>query len=166
MEPVNSRIEENGWFRDRKQKNRKIEMPYKRKKQNFFLYGIFLLFDILEGVYKMEQNLCVKGTKLIVYMPEEVDHMSADDLRRAADRAMRNPDIRHIIFDFSDTLFMDSSGIGMMMGRYRKIIKRGGDMMAVNTNRRIEKILLLSGIQKLIPIKQTRKEGDCYGDYQ
>lgn len=114
----------------------------------------------------MEQNLCVKGTKLIVYMPEEVDHISSDDLRRAADIAMRNPDIRHIVFDFSDTMFMDSSGIGMMMGRYRKIIQRGGDMIAVNTNRRIEKILLLSGIQKLIPIKKMRKEGDCYGDYE
>lgn len=114
----------------------------------------------------MEQNLCVKGTKLIVYMPEEVDHISADDLRRAADIAMRNLDIRHIVFDFSDTMFMDSSGIGMMMGRYRKIIQRGGDMIAVNTNRRIEKILLLSGIQKLIRIKRMRKEGDCYGDYE
>lgn len=113
----------------------------------------------------MEQNLCVKGTKLIVYMPEEVDHVSSDDLRRAADRMLKNGDIRHIVFDFSDTLFMDSSGIGMMMGRYRKIIQRGGDMMAVNTNRRIERVLLLSGIQKLIPIKQ-RKEGDCYGDYE
>ena len=114
----------------------------------------------------MEQNLCVRGTKLIVYMPEEVDHMSSDDLRKAADLAMKNQDIRHIVFDFSDTLFMDSSGIGMMMGRYRKIIKRGGDMVAVNTNRRIEKILLLSGIQKLVPIRKSRKDGDCYGDYE
>lgn len=114
----------------------------------------------------MEQNMCVKGTRLIVYMPEEVDHNSADHLRRAADNAMRNPDIRHIIFDFSDTMFMDSSGIGMMMGRYRKIISRGGDMVAVNTNRRIEKILLLSGIQKLIPIRKTGKEGISYGDYE
>lgn len=116
--------------------------------------------------YKMEQNLCVKGTRLIVYMPEEVDHISSDDLRRAADHAMKNPHIRHIVFDFADTLFMDSSGIGMMMGRYREIIQRGGDMIAVNTNRRIEKILLLSGIQKLISIESVRKEGDCYGDYE
>lgn len=108
----------------------------------------------------MEQNLCVKGTRLIVYMPEEVDHMSSDDLRRAADYAMRNPYIRHIVFDFSDTLFMDSSGIGMMMGRYREIVSRGGDMIAVNVNRRIEKILFLSGIQKLIPIETARKEGE------
>ena len=108
----------------------------------------------------MEQDMYVKGTKLIVLMPEEVDHESADQLRRKADILMHNSDIRHIIFDFSDTMFMDSSGIGMMMGRYRKIIQRGGDMMAINTNRRIEKILLLSGIQKLIAIKSVRKEGE------
>lgn len=114
----------------------------------------------------MEQNLCIKGTWLIVYMPEEVDHISSDDLRRAADVAMKNPNIRHIAFDFSDTLFMDSSGIGMMMGRYREIIQRGGDMIAVNTNRRIEKILLLSGIQKLISIESMKKGGDCYGEHE
>ena len=123
---------------------------------------IFLRFlpKYSRGVYKMEQNMYVKGTKLIVIMPEEVDHESADRLRRTADMMIRNGEIRHIIFDFSDTLFMDSSGIGMMMGRYRKIIQRGGDMMAINTNRRIEKILVLSGIQKLITIKSVRKEGE------
>lgn len=114
----------------------------------------------------MEQYVCIKGTKLIIYMPKEVDHLSADDLRRAADHAMRNPDIRHIIFDFAETHFMDSSGIGMMMGRYRQIIQRGGDVTAVNTNRRIEKILVLSGIKKLISLEKPGKEGDCYGDYQ
>lgn len=114
----------------------------------------------------MEQNMYVKGTKLIILMPEEVDHESADQLRKGADQLMKRYEIRHIIFDFSDTLFMDSSGIGMMMGRYRQVLKYGGDMMAINTNRRIEKILLLSGIQKLISIKAMRKEGDCYGDYE
>ncbi len=100
----------------------------------------------------MERNLSIRGNELIVYMPEEVDHSSASDLRAAADLVLENYDIHRIVFDFSETLFMDSSGIGMMMGRYRNIVKKGGDMMAVHANQRIEKILYLSGIYKLIPI--------------
>ena len=100
----------------------------------------------------MEQEFLIKGSWLIVSMPEEVDHSSSNDLRNAADLVLDNYDIHRIIFDFSDTLFMDSSGIGMMMGRYRNIIKKGGDMVAVHANRRIEKIMYLSGIYKLIPI--------------
>ena len=114
----------------------------------------------------MEENMYVQGSKLIVLMPEEVDHESAEVLRKEADRYMGNTEIRHIIFDFSDTLFMDSSGIGMMMGRYRQVVQRGGDMMAINTNKRIERVLMLSGIQKLMAIKTLRKEGVCYGDHE
>lgn len=100
----------------------------------------------------LKNSLSIDGTDLIVYMPEEVDHLSASDLRIAADLVLENYDIHRIVFDFSNTLFMDSSGIGMIMGRYRNIVKKGGEMVAIHTNSRIEKILYLSGIYKLIPI--------------
>lgn len=100
----------------------------------------------------MKNSLSIQGNELIVYMPEEVDHLSAADLRIAADLVLENYDIHRIVFDFENTRFMDSSGIGMIMGRYRNIVKRGGEMAAVHTNQRIEKILYLSGIYKLIPI--------------
>lgn len=100
----------------------------------------------------MKNSLSINGNDLIVHMPEEVDHLSSSDLRIAADLVLENYDIHRIIFDFSNTLFMDSSGIGMIMGRYRNIVRKGGEMMAVHTSPRIEKILYLSGIYKLIPI--------------
>lgn len=100
----------------------------------------------------LKNSLSIDGNDLIVYMPEEVDHLSSSDLRIAADLVLENYDIHRIIFDFSNTLFMDSSGIGMIMGRYRNIVKKGGEMMAIHTSQRIEKILYLSGIYKLIPI--------------
>lgn len=100
----------------------------------------------------MKNSLSIDGTDLIVHMPEEVDHLSSADLRIAADLILESYEIHRIIFDFSNTLFMDSSGIGMIMGRYRNIIRKGGEILAIHTNHRIEKILYLSGIYKLIPI--------------
>lgn len=100
----------------------------------------------------MKNSLRVQGEDLIVYMPQEVDHVSSGDLRMAADLVLQNYEIHRIVFDFAETEFMDSSGIGMIMGRYRNIIRKGGHIIAVHVSPRIEKILYLSGIYKLIPI--------------
>ena len=100
----------------------------------------------------MKNSLSIQGEDLIVYMPKEVDHASSCDLRIAADLILETYEIHRIVFDFLETEFMDSSGIGMIMGRYRNIIRRGGHMIAIHVNPRIEKILYLSGIYKLIPI--------------
>lgn len=53
-----------------------------------------------------------------------------------------------MIFDFEQTDFMDSSGIGVIMGRYRTICLIGGEVWAVHTNSRIRKILTMSGVTK------------------
>ena len=60
--------------------------------------------------------------------------------------------IKHIIFDFRDTNFMDSSGIGVIMGRYRIACLLGGEVWAVHTNERMKKILTMSGVTKLVQI--------------
>lgn len=108
--------------------------------------------DRKKGEETLKHSLSIQGEELIVYMPKEVDHASSNDLRIAADLVLQNYEIHRIVFDFSETEFMDSSGIGMIMGRYRNIIRKGGRMAAVHVNPRIEKILYLSGIYKLIPI--------------
>ena len=102
----------------------------------------------------------VKGQVLVIRLKADLDHHTALSVRESADSLLARSHAKHLLFDFTGVDFMDSSGIGVIMGRYRKIIQRGGDMVAVNTNRRIEKILLLSGIQKLITIKSVRKEGE------
>ena len=56
----------------------------------------------------------------------------------------------HIVFDFSDTKFMDSSGIGVLAGRYRKISCFGGKVYVIHANRRIRKILEMSGIGDIV----------------
>lgn len=60
--------------------------------------------------------------------------------------------IKHVIFDFENTNFMDSSGIGVIMGRYRHIFLLGGEVWAVHASDRMRRILNMSGVTKIMQI--------------
>ncbi len=94
----------------------------------------------------------VRGTTLFVKLPPEIDHHNAEELRKEADRLLKKRLIRRMVFDFEKTVFMDSSGIGMIMGRYKIMRFMGGDVTAVHVNDRMRRILKMSGICKLIDI--------------
>ena len=65
--------------------------------------------------YQVEENC------LTIYLPREVDHHNADEIRKEADAVISRNHIRYVIFDFDRTDFMDSSGIGIIMGRYKTV---------------------------------------------
>jgi stage II sporulation protein AA (anti-sigma F factor antagonist) len=96
--------------------------------------------------YQVEEDF------LTIFLPQELDHHQAEALRYQADAIIEKRRIRHIILDFANTVFMDSSGIGTIMGRYRLISLLGGEMWAVNTNDRIRKILKMSGVTRILQI--------------
>ena len=75
---------------------------------------------------------------LMVYVPEELE----------------KGEISQLVFDFSKTTFMDSSGIGMLMGRYRIVRYSGGRVTAIHVNDRVYRIMRISGIYKYIEISQ------------
>ena len=65
-------------------------------------------------------------------------------------------EVRNLIFDFSDTEFMDSSGIGIILGRYKKITCFHGKVYAIHVNMQIRKILHMSGLQKIIEVLEEK----------
>lgn len=101
----------------------------------------------------MEKIICCKEGCLTVKVPVEVDHCFADEVRDRVDRLVQTEDIRLLEFDFKDTEFMDSSGIGLLMGRYKLMKAIGGKIKITHAGERIQKILMLSGIHKIIPIE-------------
>ena len=86
---------------------------------------------------------------------EEIDHYVVEDLRRDIDSEITRFLPRKIVFDFSNVSFMDSAGIGLIIGRYKFIKMLGGDIEIVNVNSEIKKILEMSGILKIIMIKEA-----------
>ena len=110
----------------------------------------------------MEDWMEVKERTLTVRMPEELDHHSAEQIRQETDRILAEKNIRQIIFDFRKTVFMDSSGIGVIMGRYRNIRLLGGIVRAIHVGEQVYRILRISGIHKVIEIEKdpARKTAD------
>ena len=102
--------------------------------------------------YQVQENC------LTIYLPREVDHHNAEEIKAEADAVIDRNHIKYVIFDFKDTEFMDSSGIGAIMGRYRMIQLINGEVWAVHTNARIKKILTLSGMTKIMQIYEEEQE--------
>ena len=84
----------------------------------------------------MEEKYQLKEGCLTIQMPKELDHHEAGRL----------------VFDFRETEFMDSSGIGVIIGRCKSMGFSGGEVAATNMNERVKKIFMVSGLQKLIRV--------------
>lgn len=89
---------------------------------------------------------------LMVRLPREVDHHRAGYICENADRYIVREEVSNVVFDFEDTRFMDSSGIGIIMGRYRKIACFGGRVYAIHADRQIRRIFSISGLNKIVEI--------------
>lgn len=94
--------------------------------------------------YQVEENC------LTIFLPGELDHHNAEEIRKGADKLIEENHIKCVIFDFQETNFMDSSGIGVIMGRYKLVYLLGGEVWAVHANERMKKILTMSGVTKII----------------
>ena len=87
---------------------------------------------------------------LIYYLPKELDHYTADMMKRKSEHIFEQEQILYLIFDFEKTEFMDSSGIGFITGRFRKVHDIGGAAFAVGICESIDRILKLSGIYQIV----------------
>lgn len=105
----------------------------------------------------------LKDSVLTVYLPQDLDHPQSDLIRKETDRIMSRIYVKKIIFDFKDTEFMDSSGIGLIMGRYRALGMGQKCIMAVNADEHINKLLHLSGVYRYMEIQKNGEEGGNYG---
>ncbi|MBQ6959577.1 MAG: anti-sigma F factor antagonist [Clostridia bacterium] len=82
----------------------------------------------------------------------ELDHCSAQPIRRELDGLISDPGVKKLVMDLQDMAFMDSSGIGVILGRYRTLAQRGGKVAVKNMNPQVKKVFLLSGMDQVIQI--------------
>lgn len=106
----------------------------------------------------MECKYQLKDGCMRIAMPKEVDHHYAKQLRKEADLLIGAYHIRRLIFDFAGTEFMDSSGIGVLIGRCKNMGYSGGEVIAEHLNERIQKIFIVSGLHKLIRVMPEEAE--------
>ena len=97
----------------------------------------------------MRLSLKKEGDKLTVTMRGELDQDAAEGVRERLERELDDERIIRIEFDMRGVDFMDSSGVGVILGRYRRLQKRGGGMEIKNAPRNVERILRMSGVYTL-----------------
>ena len=108
----------------------------------------------------MEYKFEIGQGKLRVVVPRELDNHLAVQLKEEADLLIETYHVKTLVFDFSNTEFMDSSGIGVLIGRSRNLSFSGGNVVAVNLSPRVEQIFRISGLQRLITVlpAETKQE--------
>lgn len=100
----------------------------------------------MESKYYNEEKL------LILKLTEEIDECTVQKIRRKADYEIERYMPRKVIFDFNSVTFMDSAGIGLIIGRYRRANMLGGTVEIANVTDSIRRVLELSGLLKIIKI--------------
>lgn len=100
----------------------------------------------------MEIKLSKRGNVLIVKFYGELDDHTAGYARQKMENEIIKPTAKNMVLDFSNLTFMDSSGIGVIMGRYKKIEKLSGKVAIACSNPQIIRLLNISGISSIIPL--------------
>ncbi len=94
-------------------------------------------------------NLDFSDGVLTVFLDGEIDHHTAPSIRETIDEKILHDKPRVLKLDYGSVTFMDSSGIGLIMGRYKLINSCSGEIEVVNIPKNMEKVVKLSGIEKL-----------------
>lgn len=106
--------------------------------------GLGSLFDVKEDV-------------LIVRLSGELDHHEAENLRdKWKDMLYRNS-VKHVVLNLEDVSFMDSSGLGVVLGRYKEVLQLGGEMVVCSISPPIHRLFEMSGLFKIIRLEENEK---------
>ena len=100
----------------------------------------------------MESKFYEDKKMLVFKITDEIDDCNVQKIRRRADYEIERYMPRKVIFDFDSVTFMDSEGIGLIIGRYKFTNMLGGKLEVANLTQSVKKIFEMSGILKLIPI--------------
>ena len=103
----------------------------------------------------MNVNFTSSARNLIVSVTGELDQHNASYLREQTDLKITHSNIKNLVFDFTNLDFMDSSGIGVIIGRYKLMRTMGGKVQFVVKKQSVKKILELSGIRKIVGIYEN-----------
>ncbi|WP_409289073.1 anti-sigma F factor antagonist [Peribacillus sp. SCS-26] len=102
-------------------------------------------------------NLEIKDEILCIRLSGELDHHSAEELREKASAVIVEKNIKHIIMNLEELSFMDSSGLGVVMGRYKQIKQKQGEMIVCAISPPVKRLFEMSGLFKIIKLELSEE---------
>lgn len=97
------------------------------------------------------------GQVLIIHLPKELDHHNCRNLKYETDLLLSENYVNKVVFDFSRTEFMDSSGIGILLNRYKQMTGSGGRVTLYGVNAQVGRVLSIGGVSKLMGMFDSRE---------
>ena len=107
----------------------------------------------------MEMTLIQKHRMIVMKVSGVIDHHTAGKMRAVLETELKRTGAVNIALDLKDVGFMDSSGVGMIIGRYKTVSALGGSIIIYNASSQIKRLLRMSGMQKIVIICETLREG-------
>lgn len=98
----------------------------------------------------MGLKFLIKDQNIVVKVEGEIDHHSSQFLKDKIDMQIHKENVKNIIFDFAGVNFMDSSGLGLVMGRYRTMQSLGGRVMLTNISSQLDRVFSLAGLYRVM----------------
>ncbi|HZW68656.1 MAG TPA: anti-sigma F factor antagonist [Pseudogracilibacillus sp.] len=98
----------------------------------------------------LEANYVVRENVLIVRLEGEIDHHESIQLREQWQEYLQKNGIVHVVLNLAGVNFMDSSGIGVVLGRYKEVISKGGELVVCHVTPPVERLFKMAGIYKII----------------
>lgn len=102
-------------------------------------------------------EMAERGQNLIAFLNGDIDHHGAKKAREIIDAAVSVCSPQKLILDFSEVEFIDSSAVGLIMGRYRLMSQLGGSVKVINLNPRCKKLLQLSGVFSIVTCEEKKQ---------
>jgi len=114
------------------------------------IYSFNNLVQFSKGV-NMQIKHRIYNRILYVILNGELDENSSDFTKQALDNLLENSGFSQVIFDLSELDFMDSTGIGVLIGRYKKLKDKHIPIFICNPSKHAEKIFSMTGLYKIMP---------------
>lgn len=94
---------------------------------------------------------------LIVRLSGELDHHTAELVKERMEEALTKPSITHVVLSLEHLHFMDSSGLGVILGRYKQVIAKGGKMVVCCVSPAVYRLFEMSGLFKILTIEENER---------
>ncbi|WP_227935098.1 anti-sigma F factor antagonist [Alkalihalobacillus deserti] len=104
-----------------------------------------------------KMDLEKKGSVLLVRLEGELDHHTADELRTQVEQKLADGQVKHIVLNLELLSFMDSSGLGVILGRYKQVKANGGEMVVCAISSSVKRLFEMSGLFKIIRLEDNEQ---------
>src|SRR5699024_442893 len=99
----------------------------------------------------------IRENVLFISLTGELEHHEANILRESWQNKLREGPVKHVILNLEEVSFMDSSGIGVLLGRYKEILELGGELVVCSVSPAIKRILEMSGMFKIVRLESNEE---------